>query len=86
MILRCKHDRRLKLIYIGTDLLDHARAVVAWRVRQRRQSRISSRANVSLHRVNADGVDSNEHFTRAGSRRRHFFEPKNFRLRQILSL
>ena len=61
------------------NLLNHSGAVIARRIRQRRQSRVRSRANVSLHRVNTDRVYSNKHFTRSGPRRRHFFQPKNFR-------
>src|SRR6266496_1193846 len=61
------------------NLLDHTPAVVARRIRQRRQSGIFSRANISFHRVNADRVHSNEHLTRTRLRRRHFFEAQNFR-------
>src|SRR6476661_11257380 len=69
----------LELSHIGADLLDHARAVIAWCVWQLWQSRVRSRANVSLHRINAGGVDPHKHLTWPGFRSLHIFRLKNFR-------
>ena len=75
---------RFESIYIRAHLLDHARAVVAGRVRQGRFLRMSSRANVRLDRINADRIHSNQHLTGTGLRRRHFFEPQNFRITKLM--
>src|SRR5882757_5937741 len=68
-----------KLSHIRAGLLDHTRAVVPRRVRQLWQSRVRSSANVSLHWVDTDRVNSHEHLIGAGPPRRHFFQPKHFR-------
>src|SRR5437667_3626566 len=75
---------RLKFVSVRTNVLEPARAVVASCVRKSRQSRISSCANVSLHRVNADRMHSNKHLTGTWSRCRHLFQPKNVRLPKFM--
>src|SRR5581483_9335581 len=66
------------------NLFNHASAILTWCVRQSRQSRIRSGADVSFHRVNADRVYSNKHFTGTGLRSGHFSKPKNFRITKFL--
>src|SRR6267142_1719133 len=68
-----------KLSHIRANLFDHTRAVVPRRVRQLWQSRVCSRANVSLHRVNTHRLYLHEHLTQPGLRRRHLFQPQDFR-------
>src|SRR5262249_7093742 len=73
-----------ELIHVRTDLLYNARAVVAWCVRQRRLPCIRSGANVSLHRVHADRMHSNEQFTWTWPRRRGFLHAKNLRAPELM--
>src|SRR3954462_15248398 len=68
-----------KLTHIRADLLDDTGAVVSGCVRQFWQSRVRSRSNISLHRVDTDRVNSHDQLTRAGLRRRYFFQTQNFR-------
>ncbi len=77
-------SRRLFSIQGGADGFNRTGSIRARRVRQRRLSRIGSRAHVGLDRIDADGAQTHDNLSGARLQVRDFLKLQNFRPAEFL--